>query len=336
MELLKIHRQWGLVVRKALKEGMNMSSHILSNTRLLTRLVWAALIGVIGSALFFAGFYYTDRYFHLDDFSPLEMRSTDLETQVRQNPNDLETRLALAEQYLRNHNDTAAIDQAQQVISSDPENDRALFVLGMAHSNSGEIEAGVRYLEQFVALHQKGAGAPSDMALQTGLYYLGVNYLNIGRSEEAKTVLSRALSINSTDADTLYQLGLVHLRTAQYQLALEYFQKAVLFVPDYLEAYKGMEDCYTALQQPDYALVAQGMQAYSLKEYEKANQLLGEAVEKLPNEAQVNLGLGLAREQLGDLLSAQQYFMRTLALDANNFTASNALERVQTAMDQGE
>lgn len=315
---------------------MNMSSHMLSNTRLLTRLVWIALIGVIGAALFFAGFYYIDRYFHLDDFSPLEMRSTDLEAQVRQNPNDLETRLSLAEHYLRSHNEAAAIDQAQQVLNSDPENDRALFVLGMAHSNTGETEAGVHYLEQFIDLHQKKTSAPSDMALQTGLYYLGVNYLNIGRSEDAITVLSQALSINSTDADALYQLGLAYLRTGQYQVALENFEKAVLFVPDYLEAYKGMEDCYTALQLPDYALVAQGMQAFSLKEYEKASQLLGEAVDKLPNEAQVYLGLGLAREQLGDLVSAQEYFKKTLALDANNFTASNALQRVQTAMRPGE
>jgi len=313
-----------------------MSSHPLSNTRILTRLVWIALIGVISTTLFFVGFYYMDRYFHLDDFSPLEMRSTDLEAQVRQNPNDLETRLSLAEHYLRSHNEAAAIDQAQQVISIDPKNDTALFVLGMAHSNTGDIEAGVHYLEQFVDLHQKEPSAPTDMALQTGLYYLGVNYLNIGRSEDAITALSQALSINSTDADALYQLGLAYLRTGQYQVALDNFQKAVSFVPDYYEAYKGMEDSYTALQQADYALVAQGMQAFSLKEYDKANQLLGEAVDKLPNEAQVYLGLGLAREQLGDLVSAQEYFKRALALDTDNFTASNALKRVQTAMSPGE
>ena len=56
----------------------------------------------------------------------------------------------------------------------------------------------------------------------------------------------------------------------------------------------------------------------------------------MPNEAQVYLGLGLAREQLGDLVSAQEYFKRALALDADNFTAYNALKRVQTAMSPGE
>lgn len=313
-----------------------MLQNIYHNTHLLNRLVRIALIGVIAIALFFAGFYYFDRYVNINNQSPLEMGTSDLEIQVRKNPDDPQPRLALAEQYLRAHDYPGAIDQAQQVLNKFPDSDRALFVLGMGNSMAGNTEAGVRYLEQFVDLHKNGPDAQSDNALQTGLYYLGINYLRIGRSTDAISSLTQAVVINPTDADALYQLGLAFLRTGKCPDALENFKKAVLFVPDFAEAYQGMEDCYTTLQQPDYVLVAQGMQAFSSKDYPKASKLLSEAIKKLPNESQAYLGLGLTDEKLGDLSAAQENLKMALALDANNFTAKNALERIQATSNQGE
>lgn len=313
-----------------------MTLNILHNTRLLIRLVWLALIGVIATALFFIGFYYFDRYVNLNNQSPLEMSTSDLERQVRQKPDDPGPRMALAEEYLRSQNYSAAIDQAQQVLSSYPNSDRALFLLGMANSMAGNTEAGVHYLEQFVALHKKELDAGSDKALQNGLYYLGVNYLQVGRPTDAITVLAQALSISPTDADALYQLGLAFLRTGQYQVALENFKRAVLFVPDFAEAYQGMADCYTALQQPDYVLFAQGMEAFSSKDYQKASKILSQAVTKLPKESLAFLGLGLTDEKLGDLTAAQENLKLALALDPDNFTATNALERIQTTLNQGK
>jgi len=313
-----------------------MLQNIYHNTQLLNRLVKIALIGVIGTALFFAGFYYFDRYVNLNNQSPLDMGTTDLELQVRKNPDDPEPRLALAEQYLRGHDYPAAIEQAQQVLNKFPDSDRALFVLGMGNSMAGNTEAGIRFLEQFVALHKKGPDSQNDNALQTGLYYLGMNYLRVGRSTDAITALTQAVTINPTDADALYQLGLAFLRTGKCPDALENFKKAALFVPDFAEAYQGMVDCYTTLQQPDYVTVAQGMQAFSVKDYQKASKLLSEAVKKLPKESQAYLGLGLTNEKLGDLPAAQENLKMALALDANNFTATNALERIQATLNQGE
>ena len=313
-----------------------MLQNIYHNTQLLNRLVKIALLGVIGATLFFAGFYYFDRYVNLNNQSPLEMGTSDLELQVRKNPDDPEPRLALAEQYLRGHDYPAAIDQAQQVLNKLPDSDRALFVLGMGSSMAGNTEAGVRYLEQFVALHKKGPDAQSDNALQTGLYYLGMNYLRIGRSTDAIHVLTQAVTINPTDADALYQLGLAFLRTGKCPDALGNFKKAVLFVPDFAEAYQGMVDCYTTLQQPDNVLVAQGMQAFSLKDYQKASKFLSEAIKKLPDDSQAYLGLGLTDEKLGDLSAAQENLEMALELDANNFAANNALERIQANLNKGE
>ncbi len=313
-----------------------MSLNSYPNTRLLAQLVKIVLIAVIGTTLFFAGFYYFDRYVNLNNQSPLEMGTSDLEIQVRNNPDDPGPRLTLAEQYLRGHDYPAAIDQAQQVLSKFPDSDRALFILGMGNSRAGNIEAGVHYLEQFVALHQKGPDAQSDNSLQSGLYYLGVNYLRVGRPTDAITVLNQALTINSTDADAVYQLGLAYLRTGQCQVAIENFQKAVLFVPDFAEAYQGMVDCYSSLQQPDYVLIAEGMHAFSLKDYQKASKLLSEAIKKLPKESMAYLGLGLVDEKTGDLSAAQENLKLALMLDANNFTATNALERIQTTLNQGK
>jgi len=95
-------------------------------------------------------------------------------------------------------------------------------------------------------------------------------------------------------------------------------------------------DCYTTLQQPDNVLVAQGMQAFSLKDYQKASKFLSEAIKKLPDDSQAYLGLGLTDEKLGDLSAAQENLKMALALDANNFAANNALERIQANLNKGE
>lgn len=306
-----------------------MISKFSRDTRQLANLVKLTLMAVIGLLIAFGLYYYWDRYAHLGDQSPLQREVADLQTIVRQNPNDPEPRLALAEYYLRGNNYKDAIDQAQQVLAAVPDSDRALFVLGVASTQSGKSEAGVRYLENFIALRTDTGGAAGDIVTQAGLYYLGVNYVNLGRLDDATQVLNKALLINPTDADTLYQLGLAYLRSNQPAAGLEYFLNAVALVPNFTEAYQAMADCYTALSKPAFVLYAQGMQAYSLQDYRKATRLLNEAIQQLPDEAKVYLGLGLSLEKLGDLNSAGVNYLRVLELDPGNFLATHSLGRVR-------
>jgi len=304
---------------------------VMNDTRTLTNLSRALLVTVVGVALAFAGFYYWDRYIHLNDRTPLDQDVEALQAQVKANPDGPEPRLALAETYLNKQRYAEAIDQASQVLQAYPQSDRALLVLGLANTLSGNLESGVTFLERFVGVHKEASTAEIDPVLELALYYLGDNYLQLERPGDAVTVLTEAVSITPSDADALNLLGLANQKLGKHEDALLYFEHAVRYVPDFGEAYAGMIDSYTALNQPDYAEYARGMQAFSQKDYPQARDLLSSTIERLPDFAPAYTGLGLTYEMLGDLQAAQTVLERAVGIEEGNFIASNALLRVKIA-----
>ena len=305
-----------------------------NDTHQLKSLLWISLLALILVSGIFGGFYYWDRYIHLNDKTPLEAGIRTLKAEAEANPEAPEPRLALAEYYLQYQSYSKAIEQATQVLNAYPDSDRALLILGMANKLSGDTELGVAYLERFTDIRRRLPSAEIDPALQMSLYHLGDSYLQLNRPADAQKVLSEAITISASDADSLYLLGKATFMLGKPDEALIYYQHAVRFVPDYAEAYAGMVDSYTALNEPDYAAYAQGMQAFSQKDYQKARDILSPLVERLPDYAPVYIGLGMAYEQLGDLRSAETMLERAVGIDSSDFTASNALARVQTTLQE--
>ncbi len=300
-----------------------------NDQQLLTRLVWLMLAAVVLMAAAFGGYYYFDRYVHQDDRSPIDQNVAQMEEVVRQNPEDADARVGLAQTYLQNGRYPQALEQIEEVLSVYPDHHGALFVQGIAYAQSGETAASIEPLAKLVVLRRESPMAQTDNMLETGLYYLGQSYLNVGRTEYAIDALVEALTINHTDADAMYLLGQAYSQNNQPEMALAQYQNAVRFVPDFAEAYQGMADSYTALAQPHHAIYAQGMVAYAQRDFEAARVHLENAVAALPEFAPAFLGLGITYEQLEMLTDAEDYLTHALALDPNSFLASHALGRVQ-------
>jgi tetratricopeptide (TPR) repeat protein len=306
----------------------------LNDTRLISQLVRIAFLALIVLALGFAGYYYYDRYVHVGDQSPVERSVSVLEDAVRKEPKDPERRIALAETYLQNKNYAAAMDQAQQVLKSLPENDRALFVMGLSNVFQDKRQEALPFLEKFVEIRGKADTAGSDMGLETGLYFLGESYNKLKRGPDAIVVLTKALKINSADADAMFQLGLAYASSNEHKKALEQYQDAVRFVPDFAEAYQAMSASYAALNEADNLTYANGMVSFSKKDYPAALNQLKESVQKLPGFVPAYIGLGLTYEQMGDLASASQTLEQALQIEPDNFTAAQTLGRIQTNLGQ--
>jgi tetratricopeptide (TPR) repeat protein len=301
-------------------------------TRLLGLL--AVVMIVVGSVLFigFGGYYYWDRYVHWGDMSPVELSLTHLQQAVDTKPDDLSARLSLAQQYLEMGNPKAAIEQSQQVLTNDPENAGALLLAGMAFSQAGNYEASNQALEHFVKLRRDSDSPVIDKALENALFYLGQNYLALDVPAKAAETLQQALEIDHTDADALYQLGIaqMHMGSAGSQeQAVQAFEKAVTFAPDFQEAYHELARGYAALGQPAKASYAKGMDAYCRKDYNRARQYLESAAHDLPDFMPAFLGLAMVNEKLDDSPKAVENAQRVLQLDPANILANSILARLK-------
>jgi tetratricopeptide (TPR) repeat protein len=256
-----------------------------------------------------------------------------MEKTIRQDPENPEARLALAEYYLNGGMYQEALDQANQVLSFYPEDEGALLISGIAYVHSNQAEAALEPLEKFVALRKEGAMAGVDTVLETAYYFLGESYVKLNRPAEAISVLEAALVISRTDADALYQLGLAYQASGQPEAALERYHEAVRFVPNFVEVYSGMIESYSALERPDHVAYARGMQAFCLQDYGTAQTHLEHATEALPDFAPALLGLGLTYEKVGDLHAALTAIQRVLDLNPNDLAARQALGRIQATMN---
>lgn len=312
------------------------TSGLIPNSRkgdlVLENLVLWAALAVIILTVAFAGYYYWDRYIHIGDQSPLERGVGSLEEAVRANPQDPEARLALAQYYLDNGAFDEAASQAQQVLRAFPDNEGALFVQGISHFHSGEIETAVPPLTQFIEIRRQSPMAGTDTALETALYFLGASHNSLSQPALAIPALTEALAINSTDADAMYQLGLAYAQDGQHAAAIEQYQNAIRFVPDFVEVYENMTTSYEALGQPEQANYARGMAAFSNHDFAKAQGYLESVTAVQPDFAPAFLGLGLVYEKLGDLPAAQTSLQRALELDPESFLANHSLGRVQQSL----
>jgi tetratricopeptide (TPR) repeat protein len=301
-----------------------------SSTQNLQRAIWIVLAVLIAVVVVFFGYYVWDRYVHLGDQSSIDVGAADLERAIRDDPQNVEARVALAESYLSAGQVEKALEQAVQVLSQYPENHGALLIAGMAYVHLDQPEAALAPLERFVALRKEGPMAQADTALEAAYYFLGESYVKLNRPAEAIPVLEAALAISPADADALYQAGLAYQATGQPEAALERYHRAVRLVPDFAEAYSGMVEAYTATGQSDYKEYAQGMEAFSLGDYKAALSHLEGATQALPEFTPAFLGLGLTYEKMSQWEAAESAIARALELDPQDFAAQQALGRIQS------
>jgi tetratricopeptide (TPR) repeat protein len=304
-------------------------------TQRLERAVWAALLLLAAVVLCFAGYYVWDRYIYLGDTVALEQYIDGMEETIRDDPQNPEARLLLAESYLRSSQYEEALDQAVQVLNLYPDNESALLLAGMAQLRLGHSQDALNPLERLVALRRGEPLAPSDTILEAAYYFLGESYLQLDQPAKAIPPLKAALLISPTDADALYQAGLAFQSIGEPQTALSYYHQAVRMVPDFVEAYAGMVDSYSASDQPDHERYARGMIAFCLQDYHLSISYLEDVTKALPEFGPAFLGAGLAYEQLGQPDEASAALERALQLDPDDFAAQQALGRTQAILEQG-
>jgi len=280
----------------------------------------------------FSAYYYWDRFVPRGAISPAEKAIQQAEQAVKDNPQSPEQRLVLSRLYFENRMYAEALDQAQQVLKEEPDNQEALLIAGMANVRLDQPSEAIPLLQKVIDARKDSNFAKSDMILEMVYYFMGESYIKLAQFAEAIPPLESAIEIMPTDADAHYQLGLAYQGMGEHEKALDHFLEAVRFVPDFTEAYEGMRASYTALHRPGYAEYAQGMVAFSKKDYPTAEKHLSRAVDALPEFLPALLGLGLTYEKEGHLTAAQDVLEQALALNPHDLATQQALGRVKASL----
>jgi len=288
----------------------------------------AAVVVLIGV---FAVIYYRDRYVApaTPNLSTEEERLAHIEEMIRKDPSNIALRLSVAQSYftMKRYPDTIA--QTDEVLKVQPDNKNALVLRAMSSNELSKTEAALTDFQKVIDLSKGSPTAKMDDSLELAYYYTGQLYNRAERYAEAQTVLKSALEINLGDADAWLELGRAYEGGGQHQEAIDAFKQVVRFVPDYAEAYQGMEKSYRASNQAGLADYAKGMALYGNHDYQQAATTLETLIEKQPDVLDAYLGLGLVYEQLGERDKAIKALEHYTAAQPDDIAAQQALARIR-------
>lgn len=258
----------------------------------------------------------------------VERRIQELETAVRQTPNNVGIRLRLVGAYTAAGRDSDALVQLNEVIKVQPGSKTALLARGDIYHRQGNLDAAARDYQAIADLTKGAEFAPEDTELEAA--YTGLGQIALERSKPADAIgpLQSALLIDTANADTLNLLGSAYLGTGSADKAVEVLRKAVAFVPtNWCDPYQSLNQAYTKLGNAPEATWAAAMVAFCQRQPDAAKQQL-QALLNGPAATDAYLGLGMIAESQSDPAAAADAYRKVLARDPSNFNAQTGLSRV--------
>jgi tetratricopeptide (TPR) repeat protein len=303
------------------------------DAKLLRRLIILVSLLLVVAVIGFGAYYYYDRYYSSKP-KAMDLTIQKAEQALAADPKNVDRRMDLAELYLVNNRIVDAIANANQVLLTAPENQRAWLVLGVGYAMKGDPSSAVEPLQKYYDANKNSSMPGLNKKLQTAAYYLGDSFYKLGQPEKAIEPLENNVNWSKTDSDTMYELGLVYTNLKKYNDALQMFTFATAFVPNYLEAYEGMAKIFALTNEPAYLDYANGMVAYSKKDYPTAISLLMKSAQAKPDFAPTFAGLGMTYEAQADLLKSRDAFDAALKLDQTNLAAQQGKQRVEILINK--
>ncbi len=280
---------------------------------------------------------------------------------VRENPDDAELRLLLAEALAASGRLREAVEQFNAALEIHPDHPSALSGLALVAMYQGEWETAEEYW--LTVIDQLGGSeyAMLDTRLEVAYYQLGVTYIELGRYEDAVAYLREALRIRRSASDTHYALSVAYGRLGSDSNQRLYLQNAIMFDPIMPEA--NYDFGLLLLEEGDIAGAAEhfrtsadhappgrdeprdelakiAAEGSATERLERARSLRPADPEGALAEARIAFALdrGLAEagriaaelhEELGNPESALVTWRKVLEIDPNDETASAAVERLR-------
>jgi arylsulfatase A-like enzyme/Flp pilus assembly protein TadD len=151
---------------------------------------------------------------------------------------------ALAEAMLASGRYDEARAELEEALKLDPENTRALALLGPVYGRAGELALAAKTLEKAIALGETSPEIRRNLALV---------YIQEGKLQRALAELQRASQDAPSDASIWFTLGNTYLQGKNGGRAAEAFEKALTLRPGWPEATFNLALAYQSDGQPGKA-----------------------------------------------------------------------------------
>ncbi len=151
----------------------------------------------------------------------------------------------------------------------------------------------------------------------------------------------KAISLNSTDPDYSFNLGIAFFEIKNYKESIENLKSAINLCPIYYRAYLILGTVYLKLRQfehaelylkesinfcPNHSLAYLNLGAvYSiLKRYDEGIKMFLKTLELSPNEMRAHFGIGKIYSIKGEVEKANHYFKKVIEIDSTGQLANHA------------
>jgi predicted O-linked N-acetylglucosamine transferase (SPINDLY family) len=187
----------------------------------------------------------------------------------------------------------------RRVLAADPDNDAALYFLGLIAARKGKFELAIRQISKAIENNPARSGYHLD---------LGLLLARRGRLDEAATSLEAALALDPEDRDAHNELGDIRLDQGRADDALASFRQAAALDPASRAAQSGL-----------------GRALYALGQLDAAVTHFRKLTDRDPADADAHADLALALRANGRVAEAIACCERALSLHPNHAAALNNL-----------
>jgi tetratricopeptide (TPR) repeat protein len=202
-------------------------------------------------------------------------------------------------------------DQVDADFRSIPQNDRERLTKALPFAGLGEsYEFARNYLSLGFVFFERGYVEESQQFFQQALkddpksaealYGLGSSYLQQQKTNDAKDCFQRAVELHAgypgTSPNAWNNLGILAAREGNPDLAIQYFERALLIDPEHSIALENLGSAYR-----------------QKKDWPQAERALEHALALNPDDPEANYSLGMVYAQQNDTEHAYEYFEKAIA-----------------------
>ena len=278
----------------------------------------------------FIGYYAWDQQ-RTQTISATEKEEQRIEQFLQNNPSDPNTWVALGSNSLLQRKLDKAISAYEKALSFNPGKSisyAAYVGLGTAYMEKGNAELAIDNFDQALALSKEPDFAPTSVSLATVHYYLGKVYLAKGELAPAEQELIESLSLNPTNADTLFVLGKVYEAEGNVISAEAIYLRALSLVPNFAEVYSQLGNLYLSQGEQVKASYYQAMASLFSDKVAEAVEQLKTVVASMTDNADAYWGLGWGYEKLNMRDEAIAAYRAAVAINPGHRLAAGALSRL--------